>query len=90
MKKFIVERRHAEIHLKINREEVSLTTIEDMLDSKKIIYNHLKLNNTQEQNMYAVEIRLNKSVANNVVLDFVEALNGVSGIKEVHFNTAGI
>ncbi len=89
-KRFIVERRQTEIQLKLDRQQVSLTSLENMLDTKKIMYNHIKLNNTKEDNIYAVEIRFNKSVSNNMILDFVESLNNLNGIKEVEFKPAGI
>jgi len=87
-KRLIVEKRQTEIQLKINKQLISLTQLENMLDAKKILYNHLKLNNTNEDNMYAVEIRFNKSVSNNVILEFVESLNHSSGIKEVELKPA--
>lgn len=89
-KRLIVERRQTEIHLKLNKQQVSLTQLENMLDSKKIIYNHLKLNNVKEENMYAVEIRFNKSTSNNVILDFIESLNKLGGINEVEFKPSPV
>jgi len=54
------------------------------------MYNHLKLNNTKEDNVYAVEIRLNRSVASNAILEFVESLNNLNGVKEVEFKPSMI
>jgi putative Mg2+ transporter-C (MgtC) family protein len=82
-KRLIAERRHSEIQLTLNRQLVTLTQLESMLDSKKVMYSHLKLNTTKEENIYIVEIRFNRSVANSMILDFVETLNKSNGIKEV-------
>jgi len=84
-KRLIVERRQTEIYLKLNRQEVPLTRLENMLNTKKMIYNHLKLNNTKEDNVYAVEIRFNRSVSGNMILEFVESLNSLSGVQEIEF-----
>ncbi len=48
------------------------------------------MNNTKEDNIYAVEIRFNRSVSNNNILEFVELLNHSKGIREVEFKPAGI
>ncbi|MGN6353972.1 MAG: MgtC/SapB family protein [Parafilimonas sp.] len=89
-KKLIVERRQTEIQLKLNREKISLSQLETMLNANSIAYNHLKFFNAKEDNIYAVEIRINRSMSNKAVLSFVESLNNTSGIKEVEFRPAGI
>jgi putative Mg2+ transporter-C (MgtC) family protein len=89
-KKFIVEKKQTEIQMKLNRQIVSLTELENMLCNKNIIYNYIKMNNTKEDNIYAVEIRFNRSVSNNNILEFVELLNHSKGIREVEFKPAGI
>lgn len=89
-KKLIVERRQTEIHLKLNKNQVSLSQLENMLSTNDITYNHLKFNNTKEDNIYIVEIRLNKTISNKIILDFVESLNHTNGIKEAEFKPAGI
>jgi putative Mg2+ transporter-C (MgtC) family protein len=89
-KKLIVERRQTEIQLKLNREKISLSQLETMLNANSIAYNHLKFFNAKEDNIYAVEIRINRSMSNKAVLSFVESLNNTNGIKEVEFRPAGI
>ncbi len=89
-KKFIVEKKQTEIQMKLNRQIVSLTELENMLCNKNMIYNYIKMNNTKEDNIYAVEIRFNKSVSNNNILEFVELLNHSKGIREIEFKPAGI
>ncbi len=89
-KKLIVERRQTEIQLKLNREKISLSQLETMLNANNIAYNHLKFFNAKEDNIYAVEIRINRSMSNKAVLSFVESLNNTNGIKEVEFRPAGI
>ena len=89
-KKLIVERRQTEIQLKLNREKISLSQLETMLNANSIAYNHLKFFNAKEDNIYAVEIRINRSMSNKAVLSFVESLNNTSGIREVEFRPAGI
>ena len=87
-KKLIVERRQTEIQLKLNREKVSLSQLEGMLNTNNIAYNHLKFSNVKEDNIYAVEIRINRSMSNKSVLSFVESLNDTNGIQEVEFRPA--
>ena len=87
-KKLIVERRQTEIQLKINKNQVSLSQLEDMLATNDINYNHLKFTNTKEDAVYAVEIRLNKSIPNKTILGFIESLNNSNGVKEVEFKPA--
>lgn len=89
-KRLIVERRQTEIQLKFNKDQVSLSKLENILNDNKIIYNHLKFTSSKEDNTYALEIRLNKSVSNKTVLDFVQSLNNINGINEVEFKPAGI
>jgi putative Mg2+ transporter-C (MgtC) family protein len=89
-KKLIVERRQTEVQIKLNRQIVSLTELENMLSNKKIVYNYIKMNNTKEEDIYAVEIRFNKSVSNNNILEFVEVLNHSKGIQEVEFKPASV
>jgi len=89
-KRLIAERRQTEIHLKLNKQEVSLTQLESMLTGKKIMYNHLKLNNIKEDHVYAVEIRFNRSVSANDILGFVESLNNLNGVNEVEFKPSAI
>lgn len=89
-KKLIVERRQTEIQLKLNREEISLSQLEAMLNTNDIAYNHLKFSNAKEDNICAVEIRINRSMSNKAVISFVESLNNTNGIKEVEFRPAGI
>jgi len=84
-KRLIVEKRQTEIHLKLNKQVVSLTELENMLDTNQIMYNHLKLNNTKEENVYAVEIRFNRSVPGKMIIGFVESLHDLNGVKEVEF-----
>jgi len=87
-KRLITERRQTEIHLKLNKHAISLTQLESILDQKNILYNHLKLSNTKEDDSFNVEIRLNKSTSNKVMLELIETLNNLNGIKEVEFNPA--
>ena len=89
-KRLIVERTQTEVLLKLNRQKVSLMQIENILDSKKIMYNHLKMNNTKEENMYAVEIRFNRTVPKNTILDLVGSLDSLDGVKEIEFKPAGM
>lgn len=89
-RKLIAERRQTEIQLKLNRNKISLSQLEDMLCASNIAYNHLKLSNANEDNVYAVEIRINKSMPHKIVLGFIELLNDTNGIKEVEFKPAGI
>ena len=51
---------------------------------------HLKLNNIKEDNVYAVEIRFNRSVSANDILGFVESLNNLNGVNEVEFKPSAI
>ena len=87
-KKLIVERRQTEIQLRMNKNQVSLSQLENMLSTSDISYNHLKFNNTKEDNIYAVEIRLNKTVSNKIILQFIETLNKTNGVNEVEFRPA--
>jgi putative Mg2+ transporter-C (MgtC) family protein len=89
-KKLLVERRQTEIHLKLNKKQFSILQLEDIIENKKIVYNHLKLNKTNEENIYAVEIRFSKNVSQKIILDFAESLNHANGIKEIEFKPANI
>jgi putative Mg2+ transporter-C (MgtC) family protein len=87
-KKLITERRQTEIQLKLGKRSVSLTQLESILDEKNILYNHLKLSNGKEDDTSNVEIRLNRSTPNKLILELVETLNNLNGIKEVEFKPA--
>ena len=88
-KKFIAERRQTEIHLKFDKQYVSLSDIEEMLDSKTIIYSHIKLNKI-EDGIYSAEIRFNRSTSKNSIVGFAETLNDLKGINEVNLTPASI
>lgn len=88
-KRLIVERRQTELQLKLDKQIISLAQLENELTTNSITYNHLKFSNTKEDNTYNVEIRLNKSLPNKIILDFVEKLNTLNGIKTVEFKPAG-
>jgi putative Mg2+ transporter-C (MgtC) family protein len=87
-KRFISKNRQTEIYLKLNRQQISFTALENVLHEQKIIYNNLRLNNTKKENVYAVEIRFEKSVSHNSILQVIESLNNLQGIYEAELRPA--
>lgn len=87
-KKLITERRQIEIQLKLDKRSVSLMQLETILDEKNILYTHLKLSNSKDDDTSTVEIRLNRSTPNKLMLELVETLNNLNGIKAVEFKPA--
>ena len=89
-RRLIAERRQTEIQLKLERDKISLSQLDDILSTSNIAYNHLKFFNANEDNVYAVEIRINRTMSYKTVLNFIESLKDTNGIKEVEFKPAGI
>ncbi|MBS1745454.1 MAG: MgtC/SapB family protein [Bacteroidetes bacterium] len=80
-----VERWLSEIHLKINRQQVQLTKLVQMLNSKNIAYNHIRMNTTDHDQICSVEIRFDESANHKDIIELVETMNNVPGISEVDY-----
>lgn len=87
-KKLISKNRQTEIYLKLNRQQISLTALENVLQQQQVVYNNLRMNNTKKENFYTVEIRFDRSVSHNAILQVVETLNNLEGVQEAELKQA--
>jgi putative Mg2+ transporter-C (MgtC) family protein len=84
-KKLTVERLFSEVHLKINRQLVSLAQVEQILNTMHIDYNHIRMNTTELEQICSIEIRFDEAVDHKEILSLVETLNSQPGISDVDY-----
>lgn len=84
-KKLTVERLFSEVHLKINRQLVSLAQVEKILNDRHIIYNHIRMNTTDQEQICSIEIRFDEAVDHKEIISLVETLSNQPGISDVDY-----
>jgi len=79
-KRLISKKQHNDVFLKLNKEKVSLTALDDFIAGENLSYSNFRIANTKD-NIYSIELRFDKSISQNTILHLVDKLNNIEGIS---------
>ena len=76
-----MKQQHKEIYIKLDKKKVSLSALDEIISDQKLPYHNLKIMNAKD-NSYAVEIRFDKSIQQNIIIGLIDKLNNLDGIHK--------
>lgn len=80
--KLLPQNKQKEMFLQVNKQLVSIRQIEHIVTEQNLKFSQITMRPSDNGNLYAVDIRFNKSIATTTLLTVIDELNKLNGIIE--------